>query len=85
MLKTVFNVDNGLSEDAAIQIYRRSAESSGNMQELKRELSRAFADEEVSWKRILLNEEYEVLDAETEEEARMYAIRILSEPLLKQA
>ncbi len=81
MLKTVFNVDSGLSEDAAIKIYRRAAESSGKLQNLREELGRGLSDPEVSWKKLLLNEGYEVFDAESEEDARRYAIRILWEPL----
>jgi hypothetical protein len=81
MLKTVFNVDSGLSEDAAIKIYRRSAESSGKLEKLKSELEQAFSDKNLSWKSLLANDDYEVFDAENEEEAKAYAMRILRDPL----
>jgi|JPYU01.1.fsa_nt_gi hypothetical protein len=81
MLRTVFNVDSGLSEDAAIKIYRRAAQSSGKLESLREELRQGFGDPEVSWRRLLSNEDYEVFDAETEDEARSYALRVLWEPL----
>ena len=81
MLKTVFNVDSGLSEDAAIRIYRRSALASGKLDVLKEELALALRDSKFSWKELLLNDDYEVLDAETEGDARSYAVRILWDPL----
>lgn len=82
MLKTVFNVDSGLSEEDAINIYRRSALSSGKLEVLLEELSYALSDPSISWKALLANTDYEVFDAETEQQAKSYAIRILSEPLL---
>lgn len=81
MLRTVFNVDSGLSEDAAIKIYRRTAQSSGKLERLREELRHGFGDPAVSWRSLLSNEDYEVFDAETEDEARSYALRILWEPL----
>lgn len=81
MLKTVFNVDSGLSEDAAVRIYRRSAVASGKLGALKEELVLALRDSEFSWKELLLNSDYEVFSAETEDEARSYAVRVLWEPL----
>lgn len=81
MLKTVFNVDSGLSEDAAIRIYRRTAQSSGKLERLKEELDQGLNDPGVSWKTLLLNDDYEVFDAETEDDARAYASRVLWEPL----
>lgn len=63
MLKTVFNVEDGLAEDAAIRLYQRTALASGNLQTLKDELPRAFLDTNFSWKQMLCNQEYEVFDA----------------------
>ncbi|MDP2870554.1 hypothetical protein [Methyloversatilis sp.] len=81
MLKTIFNVDSGLSEAAAINIYRRSAQSSGKLEALLEELGYALSDPSVSWKALLANSDYEVFDAETEEQAKAYARRVLWEPL----
>jgi hypothetical protein len=77
MLKTVFNAEDGLSEDVATRIYRRTATSSGNLAALKGELELAFSDHALSWKEMLLNDDYEVFDAETEDDAREHARRIL--------
>jgi hypothetical protein len=81
MLKTVFNAEDGLSEDAAIRIYQRTATSSGNLEALKRELGLAFSDYGLSWKEMLHNDDYEVFDAETENEAREHARKILWVPI----
>ena len=80
-LKTIFNVEAGLSIEAATAMYRRSADKSGYLSELKVELGSAFSDPDMSWKRALLNEAYEVFDAESEEAARSYAKRILWDPV----
>ncbi len=48
---------------------------------MKHELSEAFGDGSISWRAMLNNDEYEVLDFETEEEARAYVKRILWDPL----
>lgn len=81
MLKAIFNVDSSLSEEAAINIYRRAAQSSEKLEALREELDYALSDPSVSWKALLANSDYEVLDAETEQQAKSYAIRILLEPL----
>jgi len=41
----------------------------------------AFDDETLSWKDMLLNEAYEVFDAQSEDEAKEHARRILWEPI----
>lgn len=81
MLKTVFVADFSLSEDVAVQIYVDSLKSSGKTEEMKIELAEAFEDENISWRNMLVNEEYEVLEFESEEEARAYVKRILWDPL----
>jgi hypothetical protein len=83
MLKAIFNSEDGISEDAAIRLYQRAAKSSRpGVDVLKRELEFAFSDESLSWRQMLLNEDYEVFDASSEDEAREYARRILWTPLL---
>ncbi|WP_200960991.1 hypothetical protein [Noviherbaspirillum sp. Root189] len=81
MLKTVFNAEDGLSIDTAIRIYQRTAVSSGNLDALKCELKLAFSDQDLSWKEMLRNDDYEVFDAETENDAREHAKKILWAPL----
>lgn len=84
MLKTVFTVEAGLSEGAAIRMYVRSAKNSNEVELLKSELQAAFSDPAVSWREMLLNDEYEVYDASSEEEAIAFAKRVLWEPLNKE-
>jgi len=48
---------------------------------VKNELKGAFSNNDISWREMLLNEEYEVFDAETEQLAREYAFRILWKPI----
>lgn len=82
MLKTIFNVEDGLSEEMAIPLYQRTAaQSDPGVAALKREIETAFADETLSWRQMLSNEGYEVFDTSSEAEAREYARRILWTPL----
>jgi len=78
-LKTIFTVEAGLSEDAAIRMYVRSTANRAGR--LKEELRQAFGRSDISWKALLRNESYEVYDAETEAEAMAFAKRILLDPL----
>lgn len=77
MLKTSFNAEDGLSEDVSIRLYRKMAILSGDLKALKEELEMAFSSKDVSWKEILYNDDYEFFYAETENEARDYAQKIL--------
>ncbi|WP_380602278.1 hypothetical protein [Steroidobacter flavus] len=80
MLRTAFNVEDGLSEDVAIRFYQRSA-TRGDLEKLKQELQLAFAAPDFSWREMLSNQEYEVFDVDSEDEAREYARRILWKPI----
>lgn len=81
MLRTIFVTDFSLPEDAAISIYVSGLKVSGKGETMKHELSEAFGDGSISWRAMLNNDEYEVLDFETEEEARAYVKRVLWDPL----
>ncbi|MGR4037948.1 MULTISPECIES: hypothetical protein [unclassified Pseudomonas] len=81
-LKTVFSADFGFSEAMAIDLYKEAVDNAGKRGELKKELLEAFEDESVSWKEMLLNDEYEVMDLDSEDEARAYAKRVLWDPIL---
>lgn len=81
MLRTVFSADFGFSEEVAISIYVKSITSRGKKNEMRRELTDAFEDEGLSWRDILVNDEYEVLEFETEEEAKAYVRRVLWNPI----
>lgn len=81
ILSTVYNCDNGLSLDVAKRLYVRSQKTSPGAAELKRELREALNDPSVSWKYLLCNDGYEVIDVESEEEARKFAVEVLWEPI----
>jgi hypothetical protein len=81
VLATVFNCEDGLSLDVAKRLYARSVAASPAGTDLRRELAQAIEDLSVSWRQMLCNESYEVLDADSEEEARAFAIELLWEPL----
>jgi hypothetical protein len=81
MLRTAFNAEDGLSQEVAIRLYKRAVESRDLTESLKQELKEAFSNASVSWKSLLLNQEFEVFDADSEEQARDYAIKILWDPI----
>ncbi|NVJ62212.1 MAG: hypothetical protein HWE27_17630 [Gammaproteobacteria bacterium] len=82
MLKTVFVADFSFPEDMAINLYTESLTNSNKFDEMKEELREAFSDETLSWQKMLFNDEYEVIDFDTEEEARAYAKRVLWDPIV---
>lgn len=81
-LNTAFNVENGLSEAAAIRLYVRSLDADGQTEALKSELREAFDDPSLAWVELLSNDDYDVYYAESEEEAKTHARRLLWEPIL---
>ena len=81
MLRTAYNGEDGLSEDASIRLYQRAAAFGDNRIKLEAELRTAFSRDGLSWRHLLCNDEYEVADLETEDEAREHARRLLWEPL----
>jgi len=83
MLRTIFNAKDGLSEEVSIRLYQRAVAQSGTRDKLKAELKAAFSNPETSWRHLLCNDDYEVLDFETEAEAREHALRILWEPIIE--
>ncbi|MEM7232321.1 MAG: hypothetical protein AAF517_09115 [Planctomycetota bacterium] len=74
ILSAVFSVQTGLSDDAALAMYRRARESD---QGLELELENVFKDGEVSWREMLFNSEYEVYETDSENEARAVAMELL--------
>lgn len=79
-LRTLFNVEDGLPEEVSRRMLLRSKSSSEAAASFMSELQAAFADASLSWRSMLLNEDYEVVDAATEEEAREFAHRNLVAP-----
>lgn len=81
MLRTVFNAEDGLSEGQSIRLYLRLAAQAGTLDTLKAELKTAFSHPETRWRHLLSNEDYEVIDVDSEAEAREHVHRILWVPL----
>lgn len=81
MLRTIFNSEDGLSEDVATRMYIRAATTEGCTDALKLELESAFSDANLSWQNVLSNDDYEVYCADSEEDARLYAKKILWLPV----
>ncbi len=81
VLANYLNTNVGYSEDEAISILRKDF---GEIPELAKgvtvDLERAFGDRDYSWKEVMA--EYDVIFADTEEEAHAYAKKILWSNLL---
>ncbi len=80
-LHTFFNAEDGLSEEVSRRLLARSMRTPEAMASFMRELQAALADPELSWRSMLFNDEYEVVDALSEAEAREFVQRNLVEPL----
>lgn len=80
VLKTIFAVDVGLSEQASEALFRRALSNENWRRIFEKELEIAFADPEVSWSELLFNDQYEVYQADSEDEARELAISLLWSP-----
>jgi len=85
MTKSPYNAEDGLSEDASIRLYQRAAAFGDNRIKLEAELQAAFSRANFSWRYLLCNDEYEIADLETEDEAREYVRHILWDPLFGKA
>ena len=83
MLRTTFNAEDGLDEALSVSLYQANTRSAEIRSRLLPELERAFSDTRVSWRELLCNEDYEVVDVETEDEARAQARRWLWDPLFE--
>jgi hypothetical protein len=71
-LFTLYNCNSGITIVRANGFLREDTWISRS--ELKRELEDALNDPSISWKQLLYNERYKVLDAKSEEEARAFVI-----------
>jgi predicted ribosome quality control (RQC) complex YloA/Tae2 family protein len=79
-LRTFFNVEDGLPEEVSRRMLLSSKSSSEARASFMSEVRAALADASLSWRSMLLNEDYEVVDVATEEEARKFAHRNLVAP-----
>lgn len=80
ILASAFAVDVGLSEIEQRQLLLRSLSNNQWRVEFQNELLEAFSSHETSWSNLLWNSEYEVIDTESENEARSIAATLLWEP-----
>jgi hypothetical protein len=83
ILGTVFNAENDQSREESIALYRRTYGTPGQVETVKSELIAAFSDQRISWRSFLQNEQYEVMDFDSESEARSYALELLWNSLFK--
>ena len=83
ILGAVFDLDHGFSERVTADLYIRSVVNRVDTEEIKRELRSAFSDPKFSWKNMLSNDDREVYDTNSEEDAREYALKILWTPLVQ--
>lgn len=80
VLANYFSANGGQSEEEAMSALRKHVASSPELaSSLHRELQHALKDVAFSWKQVLA--ERDVLFTESEEEARVYARKILWESL----
>jgi hypothetical protein len=81
VLANYLNTGVGYSEDEAISILRRDLENSPELAKgVTADLEKAFGDRDYSWREVMA--EYDVIHADTEEEAHAYAKKILWSNLL---
>ncbi len=81
VLANYLNTSVGYSEDEAIIILRRDLENSPELAKgVAEDLEKAFSDSDYSWREAMA--EYDVIYADTEEEAHAYAKKILWSNLL---
>jgi len=82
VLANYFSASVGQSEEEAVSTLRKHVTSSPELASgLRRELQHALKDVAFSWKQALA--EHDVLFTESEEEARVYARKILWESLFE--
>ncbi|MEO1615998.1 MAG: hypothetical protein AAFV88_09130 [Planctomycetota bacterium] len=74
ILSSLFSVQTGLEDDDASAAFRRALASSPK---LEAEIRAAFADPSISWTKLLFNDDYEVYEADSEQDARQFASEIL--------
>lgn len=79
ILSTVFSIETGLPDDAAIAFFQRILQNHDLKRRLEQELIRAFSSSKTPWKMLLSNDRYEVFEAETDDEARNFIAKMLWE------
>jgi hypothetical protein len=77
ILSIAFSIETGLSDDAASAMLRRALQSSEWRRRFEAELIDAFSSSQTNWSELLFNDDYEVLEADTENQARAHAAALL--------
>lgn len=78
ILSSVFSVQTGLSNDAAEAMFLRAVAADPL---LIAEIRIAFDQKDTNWRELLFNENYEVYETDTNEDARDFARQLLLKPL----
>ena len=73
----MFSVGLGLSDDAARELLERALRNESWRFKLEEELLAAFSDVSTPWGELLCNDEYEVVEVDSAEEARQTAAKML--------
>lgn len=74
VLSSAFSVQTGLDDEVTFSLYRRAIEADPA---LRSEVVRAFNDKSVRWTERLFNDDYEVFEADSADEALELARRLL--------
>ena len=81
ILSIAFSIETGLSDDAASAMLLRALQSPEWRRRIATELTDAFSSSRTNWSELLFNDDYEVLEADTEDEARAHAVELLWKPV----
>lgn len=73
----MFSVGLGLSDDAARELLEHALKNKSWRSRLEEELLAAFTDASTTWGELLCNDEYEVVEVDSDEEARQAAAEML--------
>jgi hypothetical protein len=79
LIDSVYAVDLGLSEDEGQELYVRMLANVDWRSRISEEINLAFLDTNFSWKDFF--DEHDLYAADSEREARIYAEKIILEPL----
>ena len=82
MISSTYSVDIGLSEEQAGKLYIRMLENDVWRNKISEEVKSAISDNTFSWLEFF--ERHDVYSAESEDDAREYAERIIHAPLMIQ-
>lgn len=79
LLDDLVNFDLGLSEDEGKDLYMRMLADAHWCTRIAKEVGLAFSDTSFSW--VIFFDEHDLYASDSESDARIYAERIIAEPL----